>query len=105
MPRFQPENWAANLRLLAEFDLIAKEVIGSRSQVALAWLLRRAEHIIPIPGTRSAEHVVENMGGLGVELTPELMDRLDKLFDPKAVAGLRYNAQSLSEVDTEEFAV
>jgi aryl-alcohol dehydrogenase-like predicted oxidoreductase len=105
MPRFQPENWAANLELLAEYDRIANAARGSRSQVALAWLLHRAEHIIPIPGTRSAEHVVENIGGLGVDLTPELMARLDQLFDPRAVAGLRYNAQSLSEVDTEEFAV
>ena len=104
MPRFEPANWAANLRLLAEYDRITAEAVGSRAQVALAWLLHRGEHIIPIPGTTNSEHVVENFGGMGVDLTPELMARLDTLFDPKAIAGLRYSAQSLSEVDTEEFA-
>lgn len=104
MPRFEPANWAANLKLLEEYDRIAAVAIGSRAQLALAWLLHRGEHIIPIPGTTNSEHVAENFGGMGVDLTPELMARLDKLFDPKAIAGLRYNAQSLSEVDTEEFA-
>ena len=43
--------------------------------------------------------------GLNRVFALELMARLDTLFDPKAIAGLRYSAQSLSEVDTEEFAV
>ncbi|MFD3534354.1 aldo/keto reductase [Streptomyces sp. NPDC058664] len=57
---------------------IAREVGATPSQTALAWLLHRAPHIVPIPGTSSAAHLVENLGALDVTLTEEQFARLDK---------------------------
>ena len=59
--------------------------------------------MITIPGTTSRKHLRENLGAASVELTPELMGRLDALFAPQAISGNRYSAQSQSEVDTEPF--
>jgi aryl-alcohol dehydrogenase-like predicted oxidoreductase len=68
MPRFTPEHYAANLRLLDPYLQIAREVGCSAAQLSLAWLLARGEHIIPIPGTTSLDHLAENMAALDVLL-------------------------------------
>ncbi|MFI1974035.1 aldo/keto reductase [Streptomyces wedmorensis] len=54
----------------------AREVGATPSQTALAWLLHRAPHILPIPGTSSAAHLLENLGALDVTLTEEQFARL-----------------------------
>jgi aryl-alcohol dehydrogenase-like predicted oxidoreductase len=56
---------------------VAREVGATPSQTALAWLLHRAPHVLPIPGTTSEHHLRENLGALGVRLTPEQYARLD----------------------------
>ncbi|GAA3910949.1 aldo/keto reductase [Streptomyces gulbargensis] len=57
---------------------VAREVGATPSQTALAWLLHRAPHVLPIPGTTSERHLRENLGALGVRLTPEQFARLDQ---------------------------
>ncbi len=103
MPRFAPDNHAANLKLLPAYHAIAQEVGCTLAQLALAWLLHRGEHIIPIPGTTSAAHLSEDLGAVNVRLDAGVMARLDALINEKTVAGNRYSAQSASEVDTETF--
>ena len=103
MPRFTPENYAANLQLLASLKAVAREVGCSPSQLAIAWLLHKGEHIIPIPGTTSVAHLAEDLDAAQVSLSPATIARLDGLFHPDAVQGSRYNAQGNSEVDTENF--
>jgi len=103
MPRFEPAHYAANLKLLSAYEVLAREAGCSPAQLALAWLLARGEHVITIPGTTSRKHLRENLGAASVALTPELMGRLDALFAPQAISGNRYSAQSQSEVDTELF--
>ncbi|PIF27787.1 aryl-alcohol dehydrogenase-like predicted oxidoreductase [Acidovorax sp. 56] len=104
MPRFAPDNYAANLKLLDSYRAIATEVGCSLAQLAIAWLLHKGEHIIPIPGTTSVEHLHDDLGAAQVQLSPSVIDRLQALYTPQAVVGGRYNAQSASEVDTENFA-
>jgi aryl-alcohol dehydrogenase-like predicted oxidoreductase len=58
---------------------IAREVDATPSQVALAWLLQKSPVILPIPGTKSVEHLTENMGAAGLSLSGEDMARLDAL--------------------------
>jgi pyridoxine 4-dehydrogenase len=58
---------------------IARELDATPSQVALAWLLQKSPVILPIPGTKSVEHLTENMGAAGVSLSSEDMARLDAL--------------------------
>lgn len=103
MPRFAPDNYAANLKLLPAYRQVAQEVGCSQAQLALAWLLHRGEHIIPIPGTTSVTHLGEDLGAMDVRLSPAVMARLDALINQKNVVGGRYNAQGNSEVDTEDF--
>ena len=103
MPRFAPDNYAANLKLLPAYQSIAKEVGCTPAQLALAWLLHKGEDIIPIPGTTSVAHLKDDLGAVNVKLGPEVMVRMEALINENTVAGNRYNAQANSEVDTEVF--
>lgn len=103
MPRFAPENYAANLQLLAPYRAIASQVGCTPSQLALAWLLHIGEHIIPIPGTTSVAHLTDDLGAVNVKLGADVMARLEALINEKTVSGSRYNEQGNREVDTEAF--
>ena len=103
MPRFEPAPYAANLALLPAYQALAQEAGCTPAQLALAWLLTRGEHVIPIPGTASRAHLDEDLLADGVMLEPALLARLDALINQRTVKGRRYSAQSQSEVDTEEF--
>jgi len=103
MPRFQGENFAANLELLDGYTALADEAGCTPAQLALAWLLAKGGHIVPIPGTTSMEHLVENIGGASVTLAPAMLDKLDATINRRTVTGPRYNAATQAEIDTEEF--
>jgi aryl-alcohol dehydrogenase-like predicted oxidoreductase len=103
MPRFAPDHYATNLLLMPAFSAFAREAGCSPSQLALAWLLHKGEHIIPIPGTTSVAHLAENLAAADVGLSLALMAKLDALINHNTVTGNRYNAQGASEVDTETF--
>ena len=103
MPRFEPVNYAANLKLLDDLADIAGSLQCSLSQLALAWLLAKAPHIIPIPGTRSLAHLQDDLGGAEVTLDAATMQRLEALINPRTVVGARYDAAAQAGVDTEEF--
>jgi aryl-alcohol dehydrogenase-like predicted oxidoreductase len=103
MPRFSPENYAANLALLPAYRALAQEAGCTPAQLALAWLLHQGEHIIPIPGTTRVEHLHDDLGAVNVRLDADLIQRLDALINDKTVAGNRYTDQANREVDTETF--
>jgi aryl-alcohol dehydrogenase-like predicted oxidoreductase len=103
MPRFTAENYAANFKLFAPYLELAKEADCSPAQLALAWLLHKAPHIIPIPGTTREQHLMDDLGAAQVKLSPDLVVRLEALINEHTVVGSRYNAQANSEVDTEVF--
>ena len=103
MPRFLPENFAVNQKLLPAYHAIATDAGCSPSQLALAWLLHKAPHIIPIAGTTSVAHLLDDLGAVHVSLTDEFINQLEELINHRSVRGKRYNEQSNSEVDTENF--
>ena len=103
MPRFAPENYARNLTLLPTYETLAQEAGCTPVQLALAWLLSRGEHVIPLPGTTSMNHLRENVSAGDVELSASVLARVDALINQHTVTGGRYGAQSESEVDTERF--
>ena len=72
------------------------------AQLALAWTLNRAPFITPIPGTTSIAHLEENAGAGDIDLSDEVMARLDALINPATVQGPRYPASTQPEIDTEE---
>jgi aryl-alcohol dehydrogenase-like predicted oxidoreductase len=103
MPRFFPEAWAANLKLLPAVRAVAAEAGCSVAQLALAWVLARGEHVLAIPGTMNPAHLADNLGATRVTLSADQMRRLDAAVNAGNVVGNRYSAQSRSAVDTEEF--
>jgi aryl-alcohol dehydrogenase-like predicted oxidoreductase len=104
MPRFEPATYARNLALLPAYEALAQEAGCTPAQLALAWLLHRGPDILPIPGTRSRDHLRENLGALQVQLSDDLAARADALINHGTVAGPRYNATTTAEVDTERFS-
>ena len=103
MPRFTAENYAANLKLLTAYNALAQDAGCSPSQLALAWLLHKAPHIIPIPGTTSVAHLLDDLGAVNVSLSTHRVAQLDQLINQHTVQGARHNPQGTSEVDTEMF--
>jgi aryl-alcohol dehydrogenase-like predicted oxidoreductase len=103
MPRFAPEAYATNLALLPAYEALAAEAGCTPAQFALAWLLHKAPHIVPIPGTGRLAHLREDLGAVDVSPGAALMARAEALINERTVHGGRYNALGRSEVDTEEF--
>ncbi len=101
MPRFMGDNHVANLKVQAAYNQIAQDAGCTPAQLALAWLLHKAPHIIPIPGTTSVEHLLEDVAAMDVTLSPEVMARLEETVNTRTIQGQRYNAQASGEVDTE----
>ncbi|NCT96056.1 MAG: aldo/keto reductase [Comamonadaceae bacterium] len=104
MPRFTPAHWAANQRLLPAYRALAAEVGCTPAQLSIAWLLHKAPHILPLPGTGNVDHLRENNRADGVRLSADVMQRLEALINQHTVSGNRYSEQSNREVDTEVFA-
>jgi aryl-alcohol dehydrogenase-like predicted oxidoreductase len=104
MPRFYPENYAQNLKLLDAYAAIAQDAGCSMAQLSLAWVLSRGEHVLALPGTTSLAHLEENLAADTVSLSPGTLQRLDALINRHTVVGARYNPATQAEVDTEEYA-
>lgn len=103
MPRFSPANYAKNLGLLEGLAPLAREAGCTLSQLALAWLLSRGEHVIPIPGTTNVAHLVLNLDAAEVRLSTETIARMDALINERTVTGARYAPATLAEIDSEDF--
>jgi aryl-alcohol dehydrogenase-like predicted oxidoreductase len=104
MPRFDPGNYPANLKLLGPYGDIALELGCTLGQLALAWLLAQGDHIIPIPGTGKLDHLAENAAAAQVRLSPADVARVGAIINQNTVRGPRYNAANQQDVGTEEFA-
>jgi len=89
-PRFESENFAKNLELVDRVAAVARKKGVTPGQVALAWLLRQGDDIVPIPGTARVRHLDENAAAAGVELTDEEAEAIRAAIPPKAVSGARY---------------
>ncbi|WP_459644487.1 aldo/keto reductase [Kineococcus sp. NUM-3379] len=87
LPRFTPENLAANARLVDVVRALAGRLRVSAAQVALAWVL--AQEVVPIAGTRRRSHLAENTAAVDVHLGADDLAELDAAFTPDAVAGER----------------
>jgi aryl-alcohol dehydrogenase-like predicted oxidoreductase len=96
-PRFQGENFRRNLELVDRVREIASEKDVEPGQLALAWLLHRAEDIVPIPGAKRREYLEENAAAAGVELTADDLARIDEAAPAGVTAGERY--PDMSSID------
>jgi aryl-alcohol dehydrogenase-like predicted oxidoreductase len=101
MPRFGRTNYPANLGLRTQLDQIARDAGCTLTQLALAWVLSRGEHVIAIPGARSVDHLRENMSVLDLDIPSEALKAAGQVLNATTVRGARYNQMTLEEIDTE----
>ncbi|WP_246561874.1 aldo/keto reductase [Streptomyces roseirectus] len=87
--RWQPGNYEKNVAAVRELTALAESRGATAPQLALAWLLSQGDDIVPIPGTRSAARVQENVTAAQLTLTTEDLARIDAVL-PHGAAGSRY---------------
>jgi aryl-alcohol dehydrogenase-like predicted oxidoreductase len=104
MPRFHKNNYEKNLMLLDDYVAVASELGCTPAQLALAWLKAKGDFIVPIPGTRSVEHMRENLNADAIQLDTKTVEKLDNLINQNTVHAPRYSSAQQAEIDTEEFA-
>jgi aryl-alcohol dehydrogenase-like predicted oxidoreductase len=98
-PRYQGENFDANVRAASAVRELAARRTATAGQIALAWLLHKGDDIVPIPGTKRRTYLEENVAAADIALTPDEMAALDAALAPEKVAGPRYNAERMAQVD------
>ena len=89
-PRFQGENFAKNLAVVAQVKAIAAEKGVTASQLAIAWLLAKGEDLVPIPGTKRRQYLEENVAAVDIELTSSELERIEAVAPQGFAAGDRY---------------
>ena len=96
-PRFQPENFESNLKLVQAINQIAARTGCATAQVALAWVLGQGDHVVAIPGTTKLANLQTNLGALNCRLTAEEQATLNALADQ--VLGDRYPPEAMAAVN------
>jgi len=96
-PRFQPENIESNLKLVETIKDIAAQKGCVAAQVALAWVLDRGDHVVPITGTTKIANLKTNLGALDCRLTEDDRATLNKLADQ--VLGDRYSPGEMASIN------
>lgn len=100
MPRFQPDALEQNRKLLPALTSFAAERDASCAQIALAWLLNKHPHAVPIPGSRQPRHIAQNARAADIKLSAQEISQLDALFPPSSVSGARLPAPAMVGIET-----
>jgi aryl-alcohol dehydrogenase-like predicted oxidoreductase len=90
-PRFMEPNFSYNRAAVARFADYARARGHSPAALALAWVLSRGDHIIPIPGTRSAEHLSEDARAAAIPLSDEVLAEIESILPAGFAHGDRYS--------------
>lgn len=98
-PRYQSENFEANMRAASAVRELAEQKGTTPGQIALAWLLHKSPAIVPIPGTTRRTHLEDNAGAAAVSLSDDEMARIEAALSPENVAGPRYTEKQMAMVD------
>ena len=98
-PRYQGDNFDANMRAASAVKDLAARKRATPAQIALAWLLQKGPDIVPIPGTKRRKYLEENLGAVDVGLTRDEMAALDAALAPGRVSGPRYSERQQAMVD------
>ena len=101
-PRFEPDNFQANSKLLEPLAELARRESCTLAQLALVWLLaQQDETLIPIPGTKHVEYMRENAAAADLPRDAELVRAIGSLITEARVAGARYNETLMATIDSE----
>ncbi len=89
-PRFQGDNFARNVELVEKVEELARIKGCTSSQLALAWVMAQGKDIVPIPGTKKAKYVDENVAAGKIELSSAELAQINEIFPLDIVSGSRY---------------
>jgi len=98
-PRYQGENFDANMTAANVVRDLATRKDATPGQIALAWLLHKGSDIVPIPGTKQRRHLEDNIRAVDVSLDQAEMAQLDAALSPEKIAGPRYNPERMAQID------
>ncbi|GAA3081766.1 aldo/keto reductase [Rhizobium viscosum] len=98
-PRYQGENYDANVRAAEAVRSVASSLGAKPGQVALAWILHKGGDFVPIPGTKRRTYLEDNIAAASIALNAEQMKALDEALAPGKVSGKRYNETIMSTID------
>lgn len=101
MPRFQGENFKANLAMLTEFKGLADDNNCSPSQLALAWVLAQGQFLVPIPGTKHVTYLEENARAADLDISDADIHRAGEIINSDTVSGDRYAQSQMISLDPE----
>ncbi|MCX6271446.1 MAG: aldo/keto reductase [Bacteroidetes bacterium] len=90
LPRFADGHWENNRQLAIAFAGMAGDKNCTPAQLALAWILARGSHIIPIPGTKQRKYLKENVGAVDINLSSSDLEAIDVLLARFPDIGSRY---------------
>lgn len=93
MPRFMEPNFSYNMIYIEKFKAYAKSRGWMPSALANAWVLHQGDHIIPIPGTRTAEHHAENLKASDISLTAADLAEIEAILPAGFAHGNRYSTE------------
>ena len=99
LPRFDDDNLARNLDLVAAVVALAEAKGCTPAQIALAWVMAQGEDIVPIPGTRQPSYLKQNAAAVDIELTEAERTRLAEALPLGAAAGARYPEAMMRRVN------
>lgn len=95
MPRFHAENWEENKARAGAFHALAHDQGTTAAALSLAWVLAQGDHIIPIPGSRTAAHINDWAAAENIQMTQALRDQIETILPVGWAWGDRYStAQS-----------
>ena len=103
MPRFNAENWPANLALIEKFETLARDTGVTPAQLAQRWVLAQGDNCHVIPGTTSVAHLEENLAAISASIPQEAIDEAGRIINHSTVHGHRYHDAIRPTIDTEEF--
>jgi aryl-alcohol dehydrogenase-like predicted oxidoreductase len=101
-PRFSSENIAANMPIVNFLREFSEKKNATPAQISLAWLLAQEPFIVPIPGTRSVDHLHENLRAIDFQLTPADLREIETALSRIEVHGGRMNEERMNAVDQTE---
>ena len=90
-PRFLEPNFSHNVEYIHRFRELAKSMGHAPASLALAWVLHQGDHLIPIPGTRSAAHLDEDAAGASINLSADDLAKIGEVLPPGFAHGDRYS--------------
>ena len=98
-PRFQGENFYANLAIVRRVQGLAARRHCTAAQLALAWLLAQGDDIVPIPGSKVRSRLEENAAAVDIVLTPDEIAELSAAAPQGAAAGTRYTEGGMATIN------